>query len=94
MCGIQIVSKYWLPPQLDAFEMGGCFTGCKVDTFANMRDLTTMPRSPPISVTLGTPSTTSEGLIRHDVTVNVGASQGGKWLAFFVRLRVRTCMHV
>jgi hypothetical protein len=22
---------YWLPPKLDKFEMGGCFTGCDID---------------------------------------------------------------
>ena len=26
---------YWLPPRQDTFEMGGCFTGCKIDQVRN-----------------------------------------------------------
>ena len=26
---------YWLPPRQDAFEMGGCLTGCKIDQVRN-----------------------------------------------------------
>ena len=28
---------YWLPPKLDKFEMGGCFTGCQVRSLPNLR---------------------------------------------------------
>ena len=35
---------YWLPNQPDKFEMGGCFTGCKMDKFADMQDLGRLAR--------------------------------------------------
>ena len=78
---------YWLPPKLDQFEMGGCFTGCKIDEFAHMRDLAAMPASPPLSLALGEPRVTAEGFVQRNVTLTVGAAAGGRWLAFFVRLR-------
>ena len=83
---------YWLPPKLDKFEMGGCFTGCKVDNFANMRDLPSMPASPKLSVSLGdpTPSDEDSSLVTHTVQLKAEAKDGSgdtKWLAFFVRLR-------
>ena len=66
---------YWLPPRLDAFEMGGCFTGCTIDRFADMRDLAVMPRSPPVVATLGPAAAGSKpGLLRRAVTLAVHES--------------------
>lgn len=81
---------YWLPPVLDKFEDlqgDSCFTGCKIDKFADMRDLVTMPAAPPLTVALGEPGTTADGFVRRTVKLAVGAAAGGSWLAFFVRLR-------
>lgn len=91
---------YWIPAVPDRFNMaGGCFTGCVVDSFADMQDLAAMPRSPPVTVTLG-PTAASLGLpggrVRRRVTVSAAAvgdsggsdgSDGSGGLAFFVRLR-------
>eukprot|EP00729_Bicosta_minor_P017911 gene17911-21767_t len=90
---------YWIPATPDKVNIaGGCFTGCTVDQFANMRDLTTsMSPSPKVHVTMATASATTaaaagtEGQsMRTQVTVNVSvdkaeASESG--LAFFIRLR-------
>jgi hypothetical protein len=54
--------------------MGGCFTGCPIDKFARMNDLTTMPGSPPLTVTMGEPTITADGLVRRIVTLAVGSS--------------------
>ena len=88
---------YWLPPRQDEFEMGGCFTGCKIDRFADMHDLVAMPRSPHVTVQLGAAATASmPGLLRRTVTLSVDDRRGGggnagagagSGLAFFVRLR-------
>ena len=72
--------------------MGGCFTGCDVDNFANMRDLVSMPASPKLSVVLGdpTPTDVDSSLVTHTVKLTAeesGDSEAGSWLAFFVRLR-------
>lgn len=83
---------YWLPPKLDKFEIGGCFTGCVVDNFANMRDLASMPESPKLDVELGDPMPTDEDsrLVTHTVQLKAdekGDAEDASWLAFFVRLR-------
>lgn len=90
---------YWIPATPDKVNIaGGCFTGCTVDQFANMRDLTTsMSPSPKVHVTMATASATTaaaagtEGQsMRTQVALNVSvdkaeASESG--LAFFIRLR-------
>ena len=89
---------YWLPPRQDEFEMGGCFTGCVIDRFANMSDLANMPRAPPVAVALASRAAApppAAGWVRRTVTLTVGArrssgggggGKGGK-VAFFTRLR-------
>lgn len=54
-----------------------------------MRDLATLPASPPLTATLGPPQPTDDGFFSHTVTLNVGggATDAGSWLAFFVRLQ-------
>jgi hypothetical protein len=56
--------------------------------YANMRDLATMPRAPPVSVTLGPVATLASpgGLQRRAVTLTAGACSPG-CVAFFIRLR-------
>ena len=79
---------YWLPPKLDKFEMGGCFTGCDIDRFANMRDIVDMPSAPALVVTVGDPTPAQDGLVSHTVKLKAAdADERGAWLAFFVRLR-------
>ena len=82
---------YWIPAAPDRFNMaGGCFTGCAVDSFADMKDLAAMPRSPKVTVTLGPAALLGlpGGRVRRQVTVSAAAaSGGGGGLAFFVRLR-------
>ena len=76
---------YWLPPVLDKFDdPSSCFTGCKIDKFADMRDLSKMAAAPPLAVTDLGPMATAEGGVSH--TIKLSAGEGG-WLAFFVRLR-------
>ena len=76
---------YWLPPVLDKFDdPSSCFTGCKIDKFADMRDLSRMAAAPPLAVTDLGPMATAEGGVSH--TIQLSAGEGG-WLAFFVRLR-------
>ena len=76
---------YWLPPVLDKFDdPSSCFTGCKIDKFADMRDLSRMAAAPPLAVTDLGPMATAEGGVSH--TIKLSAGEGG-WLAFFVRLR-------
>jgi exo-1,4-beta-D-glucosaminidase len=81
---------YWLPLQQDVFDFsGGCFTGCKIDRFANMTDLATMPTSPKVSIVLGPSTDTAEGLRSQIVTVTAAATNAdsGGDVAFFIRLR-------
>jgi exo-1,4-beta-D-glucosaminidase len=70
---------YWVPPKLDKFEMGGCFTGCKVDKFADMRDLAGMPTAA-VHATLEQPAAPG-----GPATVTVRNTGAG--IAFFVRVR-------
>jgi exo-1,4-beta-D-glucosaminidase len=79
---------YWLPSTPDKFEMGGCFTGCVIDQFANMQDIGKMPVAPQLTVTVGKAVAVGGHLMQRLVTVRAGAAalDGGK-LAFFVRLR-------
>ena len=88
---------YWIPAAYDAVDIAdGCFTGCKVEAFANMRDLATMPRAPAVKVVLGRsavapPRGHGVGVLRQrgaedpeqllSVTVSVAGSQVGAWRA-------------
>ena len=48
---------YWIPAAYDRVDIaGGCFTGCKVESFADMRDIAAMPRAPAVHVKLGAPT--------------------------------------
>ena len=78
---------YWLPPKLDVFEdPSSCFTGCQIETFADMRDLASMPTAPKLTVSLGQPAAVG-GAASRTVTLSAAAGAKGDWLAFFVRLR-------
>jgi hypothetical protein len=82
---------YWLPVHPDTFDMrGGCFTGCPVESYADMQDLAaTMPPSPKITVTLNRPLLVAgawgEQRLRRSVLITVapalqpvsGGSVGG-----------------
>ena len=51
-------NRYWLPPSADEIDIGGgCFTGCSVESYANMQDLASMPPSPAVHVTIVTKET-------------------------------------